>query len=124
MSVEKFKAAKKDLQFSYDLMEKMRPQPQMAGMDQNSPQGEEMGQMEEQPMEQEMTAEAPVEAPVEQEKGMIETIQEAVAPMFEKMSEKLTSLITKKDEEPKDAKITLDATVEPKKEDDETSKES
>lgn len=117
MSVEKFKAAKKDLQYSYDLMEQFRPQPQMAEMAPEAPMDE--GMPEEQPVEAEMAQEAPVE-PQEQEKGFVDLIQEAVAPMFDK----LTSLITKKEEEPKDAKITLDATVEPKKEDDETSKES
>lgn len=116
-ATDKFQDSRRTLAFSTGLLEQLRPQPQMAEMAPEAPMDE--GMPEEQPVEAEMAQEAPVE-PQEQEKGFVDLIQEAVAPMFDK----LTSLITKKEEEPKDAKITLDATVEPKKEDDETSKES
>lgn len=113
-SDDKFRAAKKDLAYSYSLMEKNRPQPGMPQeMAQQSP---------------EMAGEAPVEEvpntgnpgveevvpEIPEEKGMVESIitgvVDAIKPMFEK-----------KEEEPKEAVLKVEGTLEPKEKKAETS---
>lgn len=110
MSEQDFKQARQSLALSASILDKMRAQ----NMAQQSPvMGQMPQQMQEEPQdspemvpEQPMQEEAP--APEEAQKGVVESVVEAIKPYFEDIKE----MFVKKEEEPKDAVLKIDATVE------------
>ena len=95
-----FKEAKKSLQFSTSLLEKMRQPPQ---------------QMSEPPIEQPQTPQnGAVEQPVEEVPQEPQEEQKETKTIISGVIDGLKDFFTKKDEEPKEVTLKQDATVEPK----------
>lgn len=106
MSEKSFKQAKSSLAFSQSLVDQMR-QPQMApmaaegGMPQEAPQSPEMA-----PQEEMMPEAMPQE---QEEKSVVESVVEAIKPMFDDIKE----MFSKKEDEPKEAVLKVEGTLEP-----------
>ncbi len=107
MSERAFTEAKSDLAFSQQLRDKKnmaQPQAGMGGPEDMQPPIDEM---------QENGVTPPVEKPVEEEKtGIINAVKEVVQPMFDQIK----SLLTKKDEKPKEVEIKIEGEMKPKEE--------
>lgn len=103
MSQEKFNEAKNSLAFSQTLMGQMGGQPGQEDMvQQGDISGDEQPQM---PPEQ---AQPPVES--SPQAGIEEAVQKAMDPYMKKIEE----LLTKKSEEPQEAVLKVEGTLEPK----------
>lgn len=105
MSEQAFKESKSNLAFSQSLVEQMRQKEQM-----------DMAQQPEMPMEETVVQEPAgvpqeeVQEEVQEEKTIVQTIKDTMAPFMEK----ITDMISKKEEEPKEAVLKVEGTMEPK----------